>query len=585
MEPLYASARHALALEGRPAGAPWTIVQRIEIPDPGQANAVILADLEGGAGGLELVFAGSATARPHAIAATDADSLGALLDGVYLDIVSLRVDSGESTAAVAASIEAVAAARGVGAGALDLALAFDPLGFLAASGAIATAPAEHVRHAGRIGAARLANRGRGTVLEADGRHWHDAGATEAQELAAVLATATAYWRGLEAEGIAPEAAIRLVGVTLAADQDQFRTIAKFRALRKLWTRLQQAAGIDPAPVRLHAQTSWRSMSRVGPHVNLLRSTIAGFAAGIGGADSVTVLPFTSANGLPDGFARRLARNTQSILLEESNLARVADPAAGSGLVEAETDGLAARAWSLFQEIEAEGGMAAALASGRWQERVASAAADRAKAVARRKQPLTGASEFPDIAEQAVPILEEAPAPAAPAVATPAAIVRPLPPRRLSEPFEALRAASDRTLAETGRRPRIFLANLGRIADFNTRSTWARNLFEAGGIEAVTNDGFASLDELVAAFRAAGTPGACLCSSDAVYGQAAAEAAAALRAAGAGPLLLAGRPADAAAEAAYAASGIDGFVQAGMDVLAALGTLQERLAAAAPATKS
>ena len=133
------------------------------------------------------------------------------------------------------------------------------------------------------------------------------------------------------------------------------------------------------------------------------------AAGLGGADSITVLPHTAAIGLPDGFARRIARNTQLILLEESNLAKVADPAAGSGGFESLTHELCVAAWSLFQEIEKAGGAAAALEQGLIQAKVAAVRAEREKAIARRKDALTGTSEFPDIAETPAAVLEAAPA--------------------------------------------------------------------------------------------------------------------------------------------------------------------------------
>ena len=219
--------------------------------------------------------------------------------------------------------------------------------------------------------ADLAGQGfRGPFAPADGRVIHDAGGSEAQELAYVLAVAVAYLRVLEASGIALDDARRMVFFRLAADADQFLTLAKFRALRKLWARVEEACGLPPGPAFVAADTAWRMMTRRDPWVNLLRTTMAVFAAGLGGANSITVLPFTAARGLPDRFARRLARNTQLILLEESNLAKVADPAAGAGGIEDLTDQLCGAAWALFQEIEAAGGAAAALEGGLIQRKVA-----------------------------------------------------------------------------------------------------------------------------------------------------------------------------------------------------------------------
>ncbi len=177
-----------------------------------------------------------------------------------------------------------------------------------------------------------------------------------------MGVALAYLRALEAEGAALDVARRMIFFRLSADADQFLTIAKFRALRKLWTRVEDACGLTPEPAFVSAETAWRMMARRDPHVNILRATIAAFAAALGGADAITVLPFTAALGLPDRFARRIARNTQLVLLEESHLAKVADPAAGSGALEDLTDQLCHAAWGLFRDIEAAGGIAAALAS-------------------------------------------------------------------------------------------------------------------------------------------------------------------------------------------------------------------------------
>jgi methylmalonyl-CoA mutase len=350
---------------------------------------------------------------------------------------------------------------------------------------------------------------------------------------------------------------------LAADADQFLTIAKFRSVRKLWARVEQACGLAPAPAHVAAETAWRMMTRRDPSVNILRSTIAVFAAGLGGADAITVLPFTAAIGLPDRFARRIARNTQLVLLEESHLAKVSDPTAGSGGIEDLTQQLCGAAWSLFRDIEKAGGAAAALEQGLIQSKVAATRGEREKNIARRKDALTGTSEFPNIHEAAVHVLEVAPHPASrERTESPA-----LPRIRLAEPFEQLRDGSDRALAATGSRPKVFFANLGKLSDFTARTLFAKNVFEAGGIEAATNDGFASRDAMIAAFKASGAKLVCLCSSDKVYATEATDAAQALTSAGAAPIYLAGRPGEL--EAALKSAGVQDFIYAGCDVVAAL----------------
>jgi methylmalonyl-CoA mutase len=378
---------------------------------------------------------------------------------------------------------------------------------------------------------------------------------------------------------------------LAADADQLLSIAKFRALRRLWARLEEACGLAAAPVFISAETAWRMMTRHGPYVNMLRTTIAVFSATLGGADAVTVLPFTLARGLPDRFARRTARNAQLVLLAESNLAKVADAAAGSGVIEDLTDQLCAAAWALFQEIEREGGAAAALEQGLIQKKVAQVRGARQAALARRTDMLTGTSDFAEPDEPAVAVLDVAPVrwPPLPAAVT----LEPLPCIRLATPFEELRDASDRMLAQTGARPKIFLANLGVPADFSPRANFAGNFFAAGGIVAVSLEGLAprapagapavtDLAALVAAFKGSGAALACLCGSDEAYGREAAAAAQALTAAGAAHLYYAGRP---TREAELKAAGIGTFIQAGCDAVAVLRAAHEQIGARPAAAKA
>jgi methylmalonyl-CoA mutase len=260
---------------------------------------------------------------------------------------------------------------------------------------------------------------------------HNAGGTEAQELAFVLAAAVSYLRAFEAGGIALDAARRMISFRLSADADQFLTIAKFRALRRLWQRVEDSCGLVPAPAFVTAETAWRTMTRDDPYVNILRATIAVFAAGVGGADAITVLPFTAARGLPDRFARRIARNTQLVLLDEAGIARVVDPTAGTGVSEDLANKLARAAWARFQEIEAAGGAAAALERGLIQKQVAAARADRERSLAARKEALIGASEYPEIVN--VPVLDVLRVTLAD---LPAAVAcQPLSPVRLAAPFE------------------------------------------------------------------------------------------------------------------------------------------------------
>lgn len=609
IEPLYERA-HARPLADRAAAPAWQILQRVDHPDAAAAAEEARHDLENGAGGLCVAFAGAIGARGYGLAPTEA-AMQRLLE--HRDMgpgVAIEFEFGPQVDYVPRLLADVLTRRGLASGGAAIRFGIDPLGAFAVSGS-ARGPwgAQAADFAALLQG--LAAKGfRGPLAVADGRPVHDAGGSQAQELAFVLSGGVCYVRALEASGVTLGDARRMIFFRLTADADQFLTLAKFRALRLLWGRVEEACGLTPEPAFLSAETAWRMMTRRDPWVNLLRTTVAAFAAGLGGADAITVLPFTAALGLPDRFARRMARNTQLILIEESNLAKVADPAAGSGAVEALTAALCSAAWAQFQEIEAAGGLGAALETGLIQTQVAKMRAEREAAIATRTEPLTGTSEFPDIAELPVTVLVVPPHPVEPA-ASPGVSCPALCAHRLAEPFEQLRDASDRLLRERGARPKIFLANLGPLAAFTPRATFAKNFFECGGIEAVTNDGFASrppsrsdardpqvenptkpgghpdegvepsgtdLSALVSAFRQAGTGGVCLCSSDAIYEKEAKQAAHALRAAGATQIYLAGRPGQS--DESLRQAGVSTFIYAGCDVLATLQALYRDLQPAA-----
>src|SRR5437763_9450267 len=565
IQPLYGCAAGARPVAARAPGAPWTVMQRVDQPDPATANEQALHDLENGATGLTIVCKGSINANGYGLDSS-LETLERVLDGIYLDAgVTIDFNVAAETRDAAKNFAALVKKRGVAPETVSMRAALNPLGHMAATGTAVRPWNELAPYFAGLVKDLVHDGFRGPFAVADGRVIHNAGGSEAQELAFARGSAVTYLRALEAAGVALDAARRMVYFRLAADADQFLTIAKFRAIRKLWAPVEQACGVSPAPAYVSAETAWRMMTRRDPYVNMLRTTVAVSAAGVGGANAIAVLPFTAAIGLPDSFARRVARNTQLVLLEESNLAKVSDPTAGSGAIEDLTQRLCTAAWSLFQEIEKAGGVAAALEQGLIHEKVAATRAEREKNVARRKDVLTGTSEFPDIHETAVHVEATTPRPANAEKERPTFPA--LPRIRLAEPFEALRDASDAMLAKTGAQPKVFLANLGKLSDFTARTLYARNFFEAGGIEAVTNDGFASVDEMIAAFKSSGAKLACLCSSDKIYAAEAADVAKALASAGPAHSYMAGRPGEL--EAALRSAGARDFIYVGCDVLATL----------------
>jgi methylmalonyl-CoA mutase len=571
IEPLYGRRATAQPIAARAPAAPWSIMQRLDHPDAAAANAEALHDLENGATGLSVVFAGAVGAYRYGLPATE-QAIARALDGIYFDAgIALDLDSGPQAQDIGHLLAALVRRRGVAPAATNVRFGFDPLG-VAAIGSGNPQPRSDLLASFNAAISDLAAQGfRGPFAAADGRVIHNAGGSEAQELAYVLAVALEYLRALEAGGVTLDAARSMIYFRLAADADQFLTVAKFRALRLLWARVEAACELTPVPPLVAGETAWRMMTRRDPYVNMLRATIAVVAAGFGGANAITVLPFTLALGLPDRFARRIARNTQLILLQESHLAKVTDPAAGAGSIEDLTEQFCRAAWSRFQEIEQAGGAWTALEQGMIQSKVAAVRAQREAAVARRKDAITGTSDFPDLAEAPVSVLDVPPLVLPPPLARP---FEPLPCIRLAEPFEQLRDLSDRLLARTGARPKVFIAILGAPADFTARATFAKSFFAAGGIEAAGNDGFASRDEMIAAFKASGAKLACLCSSDQIYAREAVAAAQALRREGAS-VWLAGRP--AALERELTQAGVCDFIFVGCDALAALRRVHDLIA--------
>ncbi len=566
IQPIYPRAHDAAPIAVRPAPAPWRIMQRIDHPDAGDANAQALHDLENGATGLTLVFAGANGAHGFGLEPS-AEAVEKVLDGVFIDAgISIELQVGPQSRMAAIHLAEYVKRKGLATAACDIRFGLDPIGACAVWGSSPYAWPEIVPAV--TGAIKgLAAMGfKGPFAAADGRVIHDAGGSEVQELAFVLASGVAYLRAIEGAGVALEDAQNMIYARLSADADQFLTMAKFRAQRLLWARVEQSCGLTPKPLFIAADTAWRMLTQRDAYVNMLRATVATFSAGLGGADSISVLPHTLALGLPDPFARRAARNTQLVLLEESNLAKVSDPAAGSGGVETLTQQLCAAAWSLFQEIEKAGGVFKAVEQNLMQRKVAATRAVREQNIARRKEVLTGATEFPNLHEAAVAVLNAKPVTLAPYGEAKFKFDA-LAPMRLAAPFEALRDRSDQILRDKGARPKIFLANLGMPADFTVRATFAKSFFETGGIEAVDTEGFTDLAALAAAFKSSGAALACLCSSGRVYAGQAAAAAKALEAAGARHIYLAGRAGDQ--EAALRAAGVGDFVFAGVEALTVL----------------
>jgi methylmalonyl-CoA mutase len=647
VQPLYsaddwASAQDAAGFGGAPPyrrgpeplgrhGERWDMRPRYDNPDPAALEREIEGDLARGARSLWLCFDGQARAgrsvpeAPRAqgergVPCLTAAQLGELLAQVPLERMTVSLDAGGNGLSVAACFAAVLRARGLRPDQVQAWLNLDPLGALAKDGEL-----PHTLEGSREQLVALARdcaehapRWRSVTVSVVPHH--DAGADAAHELAYALSTGVAYLRWLVDGGLSVEQACAQLAFSVAVGSDFFMEIAKLRALRQCWSSVVAASGGGSEAQRsvIHATTSLRTKTVRDPWVNLLRETTEVFAAAVGGADAITSGGFDRLCGVSDGFARRIAGNTHVILDQEAHVTRVADAAGGAWYVETLTDQLAQRAWQLFQTLETEGGMVQALVSGRVGEQIAEVANARDALIAKRKQALTGVSEFANIGEQPVVRAEpdwpriaaarrgalEAASKDAAAVASllqrvradgpglvaaarevaaagatlgqlgtalaslgVPALATALPLRRHAEPFERLRDTCDARERQSGKRPSVFLCNLGPIAEHKARAQFASGFFAAGGLTVLDNDGFETPEAAAEGYARSGAELCVLCGTDDAYVQWVERLLPLLRGGASKRVVLAGRGGEH--ESRYRAAGITDFIFVGCDVVATL----------------
>ena len=512
----------------------WDVRAAFADPDPGATAKAAVTDLENGATSLWLQV--GPTGLPH-------EDLATALDGVLLDLAPVVLETDGDAVPAAEAFAAVIAERGV-TPAEGTNLGADPIGAAVRRGRVPEG-VEHV--VTRV--AELAREARTLAVVVDGTAVHDLGASDAQELGYTLAVGIVYLRVLEGAGIDATEAAPLLEFRYAATDEQFPTIAKLRAARRLWARVLELCDVDREVrgQRQHAVTSRPMMSKYDPWVNMLRTCVASFAAGVGGADAVTVLPFDAPLGLPDAFSRRIARNTSSLLVSESHVAKVTDPAGGAFGVEKLTDDLARAGWAELGAIEESGGVLAALADGSLTGRIEQVAAERHVQIAKRTRPLTGLTEFPHLHET---LPERRP------YADGSLVVHPY-----GHAFERLR---DEPVAD-----RVFLATMGTVAAHTARATFAGNLFAAGGVDVVPAGKTEGVDDVLASY--AGQRVVCLAGPDKAYDAWGAELVTALREAGAAWVIIAGISTGSITER------VDDSCAMGVDALDFLHRTREKLA--------
>ena len=607
------------AIGGNTCG--WDIRQEHAHAEVKETNRLVLADLERGCTAVHLRFdvAGRGGLDPDT--ATD-DLIGrdgvmlhkladleAALAGVHLNMCGLGIEAGAAFKPAAAMVAGLWDKMGVDDRMARGSFNADPLSVIARDGQLPYSIDSGMQQLAEL-ASWTSDRYPGvTAVRVGSAPYHHAGATAVQDLAISMSTGVAYLRAMTDAGMAVEDAVETMLFNYAVGTNFFLAASKLRAARKLWARIIEACGVmsESRGMKMHVKTSKRVVTQRDPWVNMLRNTACCFAGAVAGADVITTYPFDKAVGLPDDFSRRIARNTQIILMEESHLNAVVDPAGGCWFIESLTDELAEKAWAMFQEIEGKGGIVEALTSGWIGEQIDSAFAPRLKNIARRRDAVTGVSEFPNVSEKPVkrrePNYDALRATAKAAVSDTAVddtsmdglvdafkngamIGRAakavwgdaeptsspvLSPNPYAKPFEELRDAADVVVEQLGNRPKVFLANMGPVAHHTLRATYAKNFFEAGGFEVVSNKGFDSAEDAVKAFTDSGANIAVICSSDKLYPEFVPTVAPALKKDGARTVILAGAPGEA--EATYREAGVDRFIFMKCDVL---GILRELL---------
>lgn len=606
----------------------WDIRTYYNHPDPCVVHKEVLADLQGGAHSLwfqldDAIQQGRemrTKTAPNGICISNIADLYTLLEGVHLDMVSLHFSAGLATVPLVGMFAEYCKKQGYNLEDVRVHFGADPLALLGRLGDIPQKVNHRFEEIAHLAVWLDANMPQSSAVTINTMPYQESGADYAQELAYAIASGVQILRAMVDAGLSLERALRQINFRFAVGNHAFQEIAKLRAARLLWARVVEVCGGTEANsnMQIHAVSSNRALTQRDPYNNMLRTTVACFAAGLAGAEAVTTASFDQSLGFPSDLGRRIARNTQVILQEESHLHRVIDPAGGSWFIERHTRELAESAWEHFRELESNGGMGVALVTGKVAEDIAAVWANRRKNLASTKDAITGVSAYPQLEEPtshvkvvdmdaikkrsaAAPPLTENDA-AAVAAAYNQGInaffevlkevwqrgvrlqsvtsvlytddneesVTPLPQHYLAEPFELLRNATDRA-AVNGARPKVFLVNLGRVADFTARSTYARNFFTAGGFEIVNGDNLGEDVKLAAAkCHDSGCKIAVICSSDPIYEKLAADSARALKLDGIQTVILAGRPGDA--EQAYRDAGVDRFIFMGCNVLDTLTAL-------------
>ncbi|HMQ52202.1 MAG TPA: methylmalonyl-CoA mutase family protein [Anaerolineae bacterium] len=626
----------------------WQIAQEIPYSTPEEFNQAVKYDLERGQNAVNLLL-DTATLRGQdpdeaavgevgqgGVSIATVDDLAKAFDGVDLAKTPIYIQASSAAMPTMALLIALVKRQGKSPADLQGGIEMDPLGILASSGELPRSVAGAYDVMAQMITWAKANAPQFKVVTVHGQPYAHAGASAVQELAFGLATGVEYLREMVARGLAVDDVAARIRFSFSLGSNYFMEVAKLRAARLLWAKVVKAfGGSDEAQeMTIHARTSAYNKSTYDPYVNMLRVTTEAFAGAVGGCDSMHTSAFDEAIRQPDEFARRIARNTQLVIQQEANVTKVVDPAGGSWYIETLTDQVGRQAWSLFQEVEKQGGMYAALQARMPQEQVAQTAAARLTSIATRKDIFVGTNKYANALEEPLPAPQpdyqalhdkrakyigdyrtgldstkstsvlskltdvlEAKGAALLATAIEAALagatigeiartvrqgdetkatVQPLCIQRGLAIFESLRAKAEAYQAQTGARPQVFLANLGPIPRHKPRADFSTDFFQIGGFTVVNNNGFDTPEAAAQAALDSGASVVVICGNDDDYPAAVPPLVQKVKAAKPDTaVILAGYP--QAQIEAHKAAGVDEFIHVKANAYEILSGLQQKLA--------
>ena len=623
----------------------WDVAQELPYATPAAFNEALRADMSRGQNAVNLVLdhptlsgvdadqAEAAQVGKGGLSISSVADLARALDGVDLETTPIYIQASASALTFTALLAALVNQQGKSLAKVRGAVGMDPLSQLARDGHLSRDLDGIYGVMAQLTTWAVANAPQLQTITVQGHPYHNGGASTTQELAFALATAVEYIRAMQNRGLNIDDIAPRIRFSLSVGTNFFMEIARLRAARLLWAKIVKAFGgsDESQKMSLHARTSSWNQTVYDPHVNLLRATTEAFSSAVGGCDSLHISPFDELLRTPDEFSRRIARNTHTVLREESHITRTVDPAGGSWYVENLTDSVGRKAWALFQEIEKQGGMVKALEAGAPQKQVADTAAKRAANIAKRKDIFVGSNMYPNLketrlepeavdfaarqAERAAALNQyrasanagqkqaaldtlaqggnkvEAAIQAALAGATLGEIaqaaradakagvtITPICAYRGAQAFETLREAAEAFVARTGQRPQVFLATMGPLTQHKGRADFSTAFLAVGGIETIYPAGFETADEAADAALASGAPAVVICSTDPTYPELVPPLAQKLKQANPGLIvLLAGYTADHVE--AFKAAGVDDFIHLVANCQSLLSTLQKKMGVA------